>query len=105
MRRFELWRHKDVSGVSGTGIVAKGCVFYSRFVEDGPEPEHVVLTWIREPQSISIWRSIEELLSVHGHGTNAEIRWIDDEHEWQKHPHIYANPAAVARSAQESDPD
>ena len=42
MRRFYMQRNKDVSGLSGTGIVAEGVVFTNGFV---------ALTWLTPLQS------------------------------------------------------
>lgn len=66
--RFELVRHRDVSGVSGTGIVAEGVQF-----SDGT----VTLRWRGKHPSTAMWPSITEVLAVHGHGGATEVRWLD----------------------------
>lgn len=68
-RRFELYRHTDVSNVSGTGVVAEGCEF-----TDGS----VALRWLGLHPSTAVWPSVAEVLAVHGHQGATEIRWIDD---------------------------
>jgi hypothetical protein len=68
MRRFYLVRHVDPSGVSGTGIVAHGVEFC-----DGS----VALRWICAKPSTSVWDSIEDMISVHGHAGSTIIRWLD----------------------------
>lgn len=69
MRRFVLVRHQDVSGVSGTGIVAEGVRF-----SDGV----VALRWLRAPHATNIYPSVGQLLAVHGHNGLTELRWLDD---------------------------
>ncbi len=69
MRRFVLQRWTDVSGVSGTGIIAEGVVF-----SDGSAVVH----WIAsEYHSIVIWPSMEGLIAIHGHGGTTEIVYLD----------------------------
>lgn len=68
MRDFILIREKDVTGCSGTGIVAEGTIFI-----DG----QAVLKWLREPFALGVFASIEELLSVHGHGGNTYVQFVD----------------------------
>lgn len=71
MRRFELHRDEDVSGVSGTGIVAEGVAFSN----DGP----VALRWTSEwPTSVVFHdRGVESLEAVHGHNGRTRIVWLD----------------------------
>lgn len=69
MRNFLLHRDEDVSGVSGTGIVAEGCVF-----NDGT----VVLRWRGDWPSIVVRDSIDGVVAVHGHGGRTRIVWLDE---------------------------
>jgi len=71
MRRFELHRDEDVSGVSGTGIVAEGVAFSA----GGP----VALRWTSEwPTSVVFHdRGVESLEAVHGHNGRTRIVWLD----------------------------
>lgn len=92
-------RTHDVSGVSGIGVVAKGCIFYTR-CQQGLVSQHVVLSWIKEPQCLSVWHSIEDLLLVHGHGNSTRINWIDDEHEWERHPDWYDSSVRILEEGQ-----
>lgn len=68
MRRFILNRDEDVSGCSGTGVVAEGVVF-----TDGT----TVLRWLTEYTSTAIYDSAKELISIHGHGGSTQLQWID----------------------------
>lgn len=67
-RTFEFHRDTDVSGVSGTGIVADGIVF-----DDG----HVALRWRGERRSTVTWSSIEDAIAVHGHDGKTRLVWTD----------------------------
>ena len=63
---FKLIRRKDLSGVSGTGLVAEGVVF-----KNGK----AVLCWTRPPYAVSVFDSTGEMMSVHGHGGSTELVW------------------------------
>lgn len=67
-RVFELFRHRDISGVSGTGVVAEGVQF-----SDGS----VALRWPGANPSTAVWPSIESVLRIHGHSGATEVRWLD----------------------------
>lgn len=58
MRKFGLYRTKDVSGTSGSGLVACGVIFPSG---------HAVLEWLSVVKSCSIFQSIADLEHIHGH--------------------------------------
>ena len=66
MRIFELVRHEDVTGLSGTGVIAEGVAF-----TDGT----VVLRWVTEHRSTAIWPSIAAVEAVHGHQGMTEVHW------------------------------
>lgn len=68
MRRFYLDRKADVTGVSGVGTVAQGCVF-----TDGA----VIVHWLGEHRTTTIHPSIETVEAVHCHGGLTAIRWRD----------------------------
>jgi hypothetical protein len=68
MRRFELVRHADPSGVSGTGVVANGIQF-----TDGV----VVLRWTCSRPATSVWDNLDDLITVHGHNGRTVVRWLD----------------------------
>jgi hypothetical protein len=72
MRCFVLLRTEDVSGVSGTGVVAEGVEFL-----DGK----VALRWcVGEWRSTVVWDSIDGVEAVHGHDGRTEVLWLDREH-------------------------
>lgn len=68
-RRFHLVRHRDVSGVSGTGVVAEGAVWSSGAV---------ALHWPGHPRATSVWASIDDLKVAHGHQGATEVRFLDE---------------------------
>ena len=69
-RRFVLLRHKDESGVSGTGIVAEGIQFSNG---------KCALSWLTDFTSVAIYDDVRELLKIHGHSGYTEVQWIDDD--------------------------
>ncbi|TDU87244.1 hypothetical protein EV138_0762 [Kribbella voronezhensis] len=69
-RTFELVRYHDLSGVSGTGVVAEGCVF-----TDGS----VALRWRGNNPATAVWPDLESVLAVHGHHGATEVRWLEPE--------------------------
>lgn len=70
MRRFQLERDVDVSGISGTGVVAEGVEF-----SDGT----VVIRWtVGEHRSTVVWPDIAGPEAIHGHGGATRIVWADD---------------------------
>jgi hypothetical protein len=66
-RPFGLYRHEDVTGASGTGLVATGVCF-----SDG----QVVIRWRGDTPSTVVWPSIEAAEKVHGHGGKTQIVWL-----------------------------
>ena len=69
MRRFHLHRIQDVSGVSGVGIVAEGCVF-----TDGS----VVVRWMGPTPSTVVWDSLGHMEKIHLHNGATKVIWKDE---------------------------
>ena len=63
-----LRRSKDSHGVSGIGNVAQG-------VES--DSGVVVLFWLTAPRSIAVYDSPLDLITIHGHGGDTTIEWLD----------------------------
>lgn len=57
-RRFELHRDRDLTGISGTGVVAEGVEF-----TDGT----VVIRWLGDTPSTVVWPDLQAAKRVHGH--------------------------------------
>lgn len=64
IKHFYLKRIEDESGVSGTGIVARGVILPSG---------HCVLEWLTFTSSIAIYKSINDVVEIHSHGGKTEI--------------------------------
>ncbi|MFI9200195.1 hypothetical protein [Streptomyces sp. NPDC053048] len=67
---FVLQRDHDISGVSGTGIVADGIVW-----PDGT----VSVRWRGPHPSTVAWDRLEDAMAVHGHAGATRIIWADPE--------------------------
>jgi len=66
--RFELHRDRDVTGYSGTGIVADGVEF-----DDGI----CVLHWRGNDRSTVVWVNLPALVKVHCHDGATRLVWLD----------------------------
>lgn len=84
IRRFQLHRDLDVSGVSGVGIVADGVQFVNEEILTWADGARTVLpagwcrvTWRGEHHSTVLWPSIEDVIAVNGHGGATRIVWVD----------------------------
>jgi hypothetical protein len=64
---FLLVRDVDVTGVSGTGVVAEGIQFTNG---------KCALSWWSDIQSIGIYNGIQDIIAIHGHGGSTRIEWI-----------------------------
>lgn len=64
MRLFTLQRNVDVSGISGTGVVAQCCEF-----SDG----QCAISWQSMMPSICFRDSLEQVIGIHGHGGNTQV--------------------------------
>lgn len=80
IRTFVLYRDVDVSGVSGTGVVAEGAEF-----SDGK----VVVRWLTgDDHSTVVWdKGMESVIKIHGHGGHTRIVWL------KAHPILPVGPA------------
>lgn len=64
---FVLVRDIDVSGVSGTGVIAEGVQFSNGVA---------VMQWVTTYQSTVVWPGgVEELIKVHGHDGATRVEW------------------------------
>ncbi len=68
LKRFHFDRVEDASGVSGTGVVAEGCLF---------ETGEAVVHWLGKYGSINIYHSIDDVIKVHGHEGRTKIVFDD----------------------------
>ncbi len=70
MRRFVLQRDKDDTGTSGVGVVAEGVEFSNG---------QVSIHWLSQLESVNVYANAKVLTSLHGHGGNTRIEWLDKE--------------------------
>lgn len=77
IRRFNLVRTADESGVSGTGVVAVGVVFPNGYVE---------IQWLNDENNrvqtnanghASYPGGVEDVIEVHGHEGKTTLEWVD----------------------------
>lgn len=68
MRRFELHRDQDATGVSGVGVVAQGIEF-----DDGA----CALRWLTATSSTAVYASAADIITIHGHGGLTRLVWLD----------------------------
>ena len=68
---FEMIRHNDDSGISGTGLILEGCVFSTG---------KCVVTFNGPTPSIIVWDSFDQFKKIHidSHpDNNTELVWYD----------------------------
>ena len=68
IKHFYLKRIEDVSGTSGTGIVAVGSEFPSG---------HCIIEWLTFTSSIAIYKNVKDLEAIHSHGGKTKIVYGD----------------------------
>jgi hypothetical protein len=69
IRRFQLHRHIDETGVSGTGVVAEGVEFTSGMI---------AMTWYSPHRAVNVYESIKTVDELHGHSGKTQIVWLDE---------------------------
>lgn len=69
LRRFKLERTEDVSGVSGTGVVAVGVEVFDK---------RCYVFWLGNHSSHNEYNSIQDVEFVHGHSGLTKVVWIDN---------------------------
>ena len=67
-RRFVLERSEDVSGTSGTGIVAEGTEYSNGYC---------TVVWLSPLMIIEVAANLKVYMEVHGHGGKTKVVWID----------------------------
>lgn len=68
MRRFQLHRDVDTSGVSGTGLVAEGVEFSHGMC---------ALTWLTPNRCVNVYENMKAVETIHGHAGNTRVVWVD----------------------------
>ncbi len=68
MKRFELHRTEDVTGVSGVGVVAEGIMF---------SDHSVALRWKTKYRSTAIYHTFDDMYRIHTHHGSTKVVWLD----------------------------
>lgn len=68
LRRFTLVRSEDVSGTSGTDVVAEGVEFSNG---------QVVIHWLSQLESVNVYANAKVLEKLHGHEGRTVVVWTD----------------------------
>lgn len=69
IKLFQLHRHRDVSGVSGVGIVAEGIVFTTGLV---------AMSWLSDKHCVAMYEDIETVERIHGHDGATVVVFLPD---------------------------
>ena len=69
MRRFNLRRLEDETGISGTGVVTEGVQFSNGTC---------VMRWLTDTTSTAFYNSIEDVVIIHGHQGKTVVEWVDE---------------------------
>jgi hypothetical protein len=69
MRRFELHRDEDESGVSGVGTVCEGVEFTNGMC---------AITWLTPTRCVGVYENIKNIEEVHGHQGKTRIVFLDE---------------------------
>lgn len=69
MRTFHVYRDEDVSGISGTGLIAEGVLFSNG---------KVVTNWLSMHKIVEFSDSMAEWQAVHGHDGKTRVVWDDE---------------------------
>ncbi|NJO65075.1 MAG: hypothetical protein HC836_45295 [Richelia sp. RM2_1_2] len=64
LQEFYLLRTKDVSGVSGVGLVARGVILSSH---------RVVMEWQMPYETLTVFDNIGQVQAIHGHGGSTKL--------------------------------
>jgi hypothetical protein len=68
MKRFELHRAVDETGVSGTGLIAEGVEFSDKTA---------CMRWRTHTNSTTVYDSMSDLEKIHGHNGQTKVVWVD----------------------------
>ncbi len=68
LRRFLIIRDEDVSGTSGTGVVAEGIEWSNGWVD---------VHWLSQLASKDFCENLSTWMKIHGHGGKTRVEWLD----------------------------
>lgn len=85
-RSFKLYRLKDISGVSGIGLICEGVMF-----SDG----HVAIHWLgKYPLTTAHPDGLTSVFAIHDHGGKGDLRLV-----WDRPETIPVRDAPTGRSS------
>jgi hypothetical protein len=64
VRHFWLRRNEDLTGISGTGIVAEGNIFSNGTA---------IMHWLSKESTFETFEEIEQVTRLHGHNGRSEV--------------------------------
>lgn len=64
---FQLVRNQDLTGVSGTGVVAWGTQY--------PNGK-CTISWLHDLSCIGVYDTLDDLIAIHGHGGNTVVKFV-----------------------------
>jgi hypothetical protein len=67
VRKFNLRRIEDETGISGTGIVTEGYQWERTGI--------CVMKWLSDKSSVAVYASIEDVEAIHGHNGKTVVEW------------------------------
>jgi len=70
MRNFLLRRKEDISGVSGTGVVAEGVEF-----DNGK----IAMCWLGTFHTVEVADNIHTIEEIHGHKGTTTVEWLSED--------------------------
>jgi hypothetical protein len=75
LQSFKLVRDQDVTGISGTGIVAIGCYFQLFDQDIGQNSANIaIMQWLKAPKSTAWYtQGWEQIILIHGHKGKTKI--------------------------------
>jgi hypothetical protein len=75
LQSFKLIRDKDLTGISGIGIVAIGCYFQLYHPDFSPNSANIaVMQWLKAPKSTAWYtEGWEQIQLIHGHKGKTKI--------------------------------
>jgi hypothetical protein len=89
LRKFNLERREDETGISGTGIVTEGYEYDSGTC---------VMRWLTDTSSIAVYAGIEDVVVIHGHEGRTIVVWQEDDLSWTDLPLWAIDPVGYFES-------
>lgn len=89
---FTIHRDEDVTGISGTGVIAEGW--------ESSDGKTVVLLWLTDTPSVCVYSDVRHIERIHGHGGKTRIVWDTPQ---QYTPHDPETPPSLGSAWERHD--